>query len=293
MPENNFFYYTDRHYEFLYYLLSFAKEQYQSEDPMLADCAKELIRYILKSDETEPVVVTKLITEDEHAVIVNNNKYITFKDIVRTPNTKESENKDCYLVCFGPDARFATYDGFYLSMKKLKEICGKYPSENLIFLQFIQYLDEIEHGIRITLQTPLERWDETDYKHFCLHLVEDSIVKINSKINRWIEVGGERYGSWENPQFTHIIQWYYLSDDELKSMGVRKHIKWIYLYTHLNTINIWFMPFSTKDKRYVKKLQTFVNNICSMPITYDLSNYKEKIQFAESVMDRLATEFRL
>lgn len=292
MPKNNFFYYTDRHYEFLYYLLSFAKEQYQSEDPMLADCAKELIRYILKLDDNEPVAVTKLITEDEHAVIVNHNKYITIKDIVRNPNTEESENKDCYLVCFGPSAHFTIFNDLgvmYLSLKKLKEICCKYPSKNLIFLQFIQYLDDIERKIKITLQKPLERWDETDFKHFCLHLVDDSIVNIN----RGIEVNRAVYGSWENPQFTHIIIWYYLSDNELKSMGVRKHIKWIYLHTHLNTIDICFVPFHKKDERYVKKLQSFVNNICSMPITYDLGNYKEKIQFAESVMDQLAAEFRL
>ncbi|GEM_PF-1464508 len=293
MSKNNYFKYVEsgEHYYFLRYLLSFATKQYKDEDPMLSKCANELIRYILGMNQTENIIFTDFY---EDTVIVNHNKYIKIRDNVLVPHMEESEKKDYYFVCFDPSAGFSTYtcEGLhvmYLSIKKLKEICSKYPSKNLIFLQFVQYLDEQERRIRITLQTPIEQWNETEYRHFTLHLVEDSIVDMN----RMIRGQGVCYGSWENLQYTHSLYWYYISDDELKSMGIRNHIKQIYLYTHLNTIDICFKPFNEDNNQYTKKLQAFVNDMCPLPIAFDLNNYKEKIQYAENIMNRLIAEFEL
>lgn len=291
MLKNNYFNYvgSGEHYYFLLYLLSFATEQYKDEDPMLSECAKELIRYILGMNKTEKIIVTDIY---EETVIVNHNKYIKIREDL-VPHIEESEKKDYYFVCFNPSDGCSTSTNeelheMHLSIKKVKEICSKYQSKNLIFLQFVQYLDEQEREIQITLQTPIEQWNETDYRYFTLHLIEDSIVDMSRMIRAW-EVC---YGLWEDLQYTHSLYWYYISDDELKSMGIRNHIKQIYLYTHLNTINICFEPFKDNNQ-YVKKLQTFLNDICPMPITFDINNYKEKIQYAESIMDRLVAKFRL
>lgn len=54
-------------------MLSFAMEQYKDEDPLLSDCAKELIRYITGIDENESVVVTGL---DGDTFTVNHNIFV-------------------------------------------------------------------------------------------------------------------------------------------------------------------------------------------------------------------------
>lgn len=63
MQKNNYSNYAYEHKNFLHYLLSFAMEQYQDEDPILSHCAKELLRYVLDMDETETVAVTKFETD--------------------------------------------------------------------------------------------------------------------------------------------------------------------------------------------------------------------------------------
>lgn len=291
MPKNNYFNYTDHHYDFLYYLLSFAMEQYQDEEPLLSGCAKELIRYILGMDETESVVVTDF---DIFAVTVNHNKFIQFNSsFMFYPSPEQKENfKDWYFVCYDPSAFFdiGKYEELhimYLPMKKLKEICGKYQSKNQIFLQHIQYLEEQLSLIEVTMQTPINQWKEDDYKRFVLHLAEDSVIDLTGRID------GVRV-LWEgNPRYTRGLHWYFISDDDLEKMGVRNHIDAIYLHTRVNTINICFEPSSEDDDLYVKKLKSFVKNICPMPIFFDLSDYKEKIQYAESTMDQLVAEFKL
>lgn len=291
MQKNNYFRYTENQYDFLYYLLSFAMEQYQDEDPLLSDCAKDLIRYILDMDETENVVVTGF---DTFAVTVNYDRFIQFNGcFMFHPRPEQKDDyKNWYFVCYEPSALFAMekYEGLhiiYLPMKKLKEICEKYQSQNSIYLQHIQYLEEQTSMIETTLQTPMKQWREDDYRRFVLHLLEDSIISLTGRID------GIRV-FWEGiPQSAHGLLWYYIPDDCLKSMGVQDHINAIYLEMRFCTIKICFEPSGENDDLYVQKLRSFVKNICPMPIFFDLSDYKEKIQFAESVMDRLATEFRL
>lgn len=76
MAKNNYFNYVDFHNQnyFLIYLLSFAMDEYKDDDPLLSECAKELIRYILGMDKTENVIVTEYDGED--TFIVNHNKCI-------------------------------------------------------------------------------------------------------------------------------------------------------------------------------------------------------------------------
>lgn len=286
MSKNNYFYYTEQHYEFLNYLMSFAMDEYKDEDPMLSDCAKELIRYILKLGKTESVAVTKL---DQTVITVNYDKFIKFSDCFSCEPRLNPQNdfKNWYFVSYDPFSFFDTRDNgeryiTYLSMKKLKEICSKYKSSNQIFLQHVQYINEKKNMIDTTLFTPMKQWEEDDYQRFILHLLEESIIDMSRRI------------VWEiNPMYTCGLYWYFISKENLEKMGVRNHIDDICLHNRANTINICFTPSSENDDFYANKLRSFVNNINPLPLFFDLSDYKEKMKYAESIMDRLVAEFRL
>lgn len=292
MPKNNYFYYTYKHEDFLYYLLSFAMEQYQDEDPFLSDCAKELIRYILGMNETESVVVTKIDKGTVTFAIVNHDKFILIAGGDPFDLDLEENVKDWYFVHYDPFANFVMRQseelhGMYLSMNKLREICGKYPSRNMMFQQYIHFLDEQAVRIKATLQKPIKQWDEDDdYRRFSLHLVEDSVIDMT----RDVACVPARY-----PIHSHMLFWYYVTDDKLESMGVRGLVRSIYLYTRLNTINIRYVSEDNDNPYdpYVQKLKNFVREIHTMPIFFDLNNYKEAIQLAQSIMDHLTEEFRL
>ncbi len=59
---------------------------------------------------------------------------------------------------------------------------------------------------------------------------------------------------------------------------MQEHITEISSDMYFNTIEINLQPYlnDVEAKPYVEKLKSFVNDICPMPITLDLSNYKEK-----------------
>ncbi len=297
MPKNNYFCYTNEYKDFLYYLLSFATEQYRDEDPLLSGCAKELIRYILGMDEAENVVVTKFDSDavpgyDIVAVTVNHNKIILIgADLSEAQANLEENIRDWYFLHYAPYGYFTMVQSeglhvMFLSMKKLRKICAKYPSKNQIFLQYIQFLNEQAKKIEETLQTPIKQWDENDYRNFSAHLVEDSVIDMDRS------VVSERVYLGYKPKYSHGLLWYYIPDDKLESMGVREHVRAIHLQTRLNTINIRYVS-DTDDDPYVQKLRSFVEEIHQMPIFFDLNNYKEAIHYAQSIIDRLSEEFRL
>lgn len=307
MEKNNFFNHIDsgRCYAFLNYLMSFAMEQHEDEDPLLSECAKELIRYILNMNQDENIIVTtpdedieayvddediEAYVDEDFAVLflVNHNRYIRI-----TPYSYGCDiNKEYYNVIFNPAAGFGisktiNTNTIYLSIKKLIEIFSKYQSKNQLFIQFLQFLDEQEQMIQETLQKPIKQWNYTEYRYFTLHLVEDSIVDVNKSLSGLCT----SYDSYKDIKFWRSLKWYYISNDELNRMGC-KNIQ-IYLYTNLNTINIYIIPYDKKAERYVEKIEDFISNNFSVPITFDLNNYKEKFKYAESIMDRLKNEFRI
>ena len=303
MPKNNFFNYTNEHTDFLYYLLSFAMEQYQNEDPVLSDCARKLIRYVMGMDEAESAVVTMFDAEavpgyehDMTAAVINQEKYILIggSELSLAQSNLEDKFKNWYFVHYDPLANFIIEQSegkhdMYLSMKKLREICGKYPSKNPIFLHYMQFLDEQAGRIEATLQKPIKQWAADDHRRFCSHLMEDSIIDMTRPV-----ASKDLYlTNWyPNPKFSHSLYWYYIPEDQLERMGVRNHVYAIHLYTRLNTINIRYLS-DEDDDPYVQKLKSFVREICRMPIFFDLSNYREAIQLAQGILNRLAEEFRL
>lgn len=300
MPKNNYFNYTDEHKGFIYYLLSFAMEQHQEEDPLLSDCAKELIRYILGMDAAETVAVTGFdmdavpgFEQDMTGVVINQDKFILIggSALSFAQLNLEENIKNWHFVHYDP---FATEQSegvhrMYLSMKKLKEICRKYPSKNPVFQHYMQFLDEQAERIDRTLHTPIKQWKEADYRHFCSHLLEDAVIDMTRSFG-----GRQIYLAHYDPvpQYSHSLYWYDISDDKLERMGVREHVRAIYLHTRLNTINIRYVSGEDGDP-YVQKLRSFVRGIHPMPIFFDLSNYKEAIRLAQSIIDRLTEEFRL
>lgn len=295
MAKNNYFNYVDFHNQnyFLIYLLSFAMDEYKDDDPLLSECAKELIRYILGMDKTENVIVTEYDGED--TFIVNHNKCIlidqfppyTIADIFVEYNNVDY-NVDYYCVIYVPSLGFlGEPKGFpivYLSIKKLKEIYSKYPIKNEIYQHYMHWLEEQERLIQKTLQTPIEHWKLRNEGHlFVTHLLEDSIVDVSKGIGM--------ADLWSSG-----LCWYFVSKNELRTMGVHDYICRIYLLIARAKIEICFHCYNDGDdkaKKCVKEMESFVNNICPMPMTFDLSDYKEKIQYAQRIMDRLKTEFKL
>ena len=75
-------------------------------------------------------------------------------------NLKE-DVRDWYFVHYNPFGYFTMVQSeglhvIYLSMKKLREICGKYPSKDRIFLQYMQFLDEQTSKIKTTMRKPMK-----------------------------------------------------------------------------------------------------------------------------------------
>lgn len=260
---------------------------------MLSGCAKELIRYILGMEENSAVVAEL----DDWTFIVNCNKYIGINsENYGTHIIGMLESGEYYYVCYEPSGVFdlkksKEFHAIYLSMKKLREICVKYQSDNPIYLQYMQYLDEQERWIQTTLQKPMDQWKDDDYQALTLHLLEDSVVDASGEIKGCT---GCHINSWERQNITFGLAWYYISEDELRSMGVSEQIRTIYLNSAFKKIDFGFAKTNDANAdQYIQKLRDFINNICPMPITFDMSNYKEKFQLAQSIMDRLAAEFKL
>jgi len=303
MPKNNFFNYTNEHTDFLYYLLSFAMEQYQNEDPVLSDCAKALTRYIMGMDETESIASVRFDTNAvpgyEHymtAVVINCDQFILIGGyaLCLAQENLEENIENWYFVHYDPFANVARQqlengNVMYLSMKKLREICGKYPSKDPIFLHYMQFLDEQAGRIEATLQKPINQWDVDDHRRFCSHLMEDSVIDMTRSVASE-DVYFQNY--YPDPKFSHCLHWYYIPDGQLERMGVRDHVRAIHLYTRLNSIHIRYVS-NEDDNPYVQMLRNFVRGIHQMPIFFDLDNYKEAIQLAQGVLDRLAEEFRI
>ena len=260
-------------YCFLSDLLSYAIEP-KREDLLLSGCVRELIRHIWGMDDAGNVVNHgNLYSGYEYALLVaikcyDRRNYFVYDLYANFFITKDGEQPTC------------------LSRKKLKEICEKCPSKNQSYLQYVERLETETLRLETILQTPIERWDAKDYSRFNAHLIEDAIVDIA----RGIKPKDFYFANGSLPGF----EWYHISNDELRNMGIRKYVNDIFLYTRLNTINICFKLKSySKPNKYVQALLNYADYIGLMPITFGLSDYKEKFQYAQSIMDRLIAEFRV
>ena len=232
MIKNSYFHYVNlgEHYCFLCYLLSFAIDELRNDDPLLSDCAKELIRYILGMDETEDVIITEF---DGGTITVNHNKSIQFDNIYEHVFSSfpkyNSTNKKVCLVYYGNCDTIYTNKKevshtIDLPMKKLKKILNKYPSKNAILQHYLQYIDDQERMIQITLQMPKEQWDQYDKLNFITHLNEDAIIDMSK--GRFFDLR------------EMTLSWYFFSSNELKSMGIHNYISEICLNIDFTEIGV-------------------------------------------------------
>lgn len=134
-------------------------EEYQTTDPVLSDCAKELIRYIIGTDQTETVTVTDILKK-QNMVVINENKYIFIQDDKLYQNwnlsklknlRKESllkkgiDEKNIYCVCYSPLGKPCyESDVLYINRRQFLQICNSYQSSNQIYNSYLEYLTYID-----------------------------------------------------------------------------------------------------------------------------------------------------
>ncbi|MDR0916297.1 MAG: PD-(D/E)XK nuclease family protein [Oscillospiraceae bacterium] len=214
---------------FICYLLSFAMRDYESKDPALAECARELLRKMLGEAAPQDIVVTDIMRQHEHIdvlVVVNEDTYIVIEDKTFSGTHGDQINRYCESVReeFKSERVFGVYfkiveqayreDGVVnITRADLLELFAKHESENAVYNSYIEYLKYIDDDVNSWRALPINEWREKTnhaYKGFFTHLVQDNIIDIDkSNDYGWHYVSNPSGGFW--------CLWWYSLPETLKA----------------------------------------------------------------------------
>lgn len=286
---NNFFSSRDLniHVRFVNYLLRFATSEISQKDPMLSACANNIFRYILDIPDGKALTVRFL--EDSRTFVVNETEYVyisrfsTFGETITTDYALrafgESFSKEQFLgVYYDPEGyndgssymRMTVVDDiiFWLSRNGLRNILRRYPAEDTIVFQYLEWLNMRLQDLY--LEKPIEDWNRNDNYNFAVRLLEEGII------DRYqgLFIGEEIRWSYRHPEYFGIedknIIYFYLEKGAIKCGYVTRHIS---CYLEENYIAL------------TAKLDKLFKGI-----TIDVTNYREKFQYAQSVFGGLKGE---
>lgn len=316
MLKNNLFFWIEPQlsYRFIFYLLSFALKEYQTNDLSLTDCAKELVRYIMGIDATEDITVTDIF-EKENIVMINETKYIFIQNGKtslswnlsklkgeRNNNIMEKEiaEENIYCVYYDPlEQPNPLPDILHITRKQLLQICEAHQSTNHIYNSYLEYLKYIDSEINAFITRPIEEWKYSDYTYigFFHHLVENEIID-SSKGYDWCRPSGQ---PTEEPAWW--FKWYYITPETLIKMGIdQTEVSHICLWIKNDTVRITCVLYGVNrtetQKTIVQKIRHFIiSNFPdmddSLKLSYNINNYREKFKYMEHIMSKLETDFRI
>ena len=330
--KNNLFYYATSELSqdaFICYLLSFAFEKFMKTDKALNNCAKELLGIMLEREDYNSLVVTDIKKQYKNIdvlVELNDGSFIIIED--KTFGSQSNDQINRYrktLIEEGvpKDKIFCVYYKIVeqdhpeenivnITRADLLKIFAKYPSENLIYnhyAEYLKYIDEDANAFKSDFD--IENW-RSKYSHvyggFFTHLINSGIVKTfgNKNDYGWHYVNNKRGGVW-------VLWWSVLSDVELENMGIGPGpISKLYLQIEDNHVAVKLRVLENSNRETIKHIRSllanyFVENVQGFfqtplrygktltvgRIQYDMDNYKNIISLMENTLKKAKKELEI
>lgn len=317
MIKNNLFKFATKELSqdaFICWLMNFAHSDHLGENPILTECAKELLAKMLKIQE--PLVVTSIERQYKNidVLIQVNNKYnIIIEDktftsehsdqINRYRKMLENENFQNIICVYYKivEENFTGHVDVQITRKDLIDVFSKYinTAKNAIFTDYYENLLEIETETQAYMNTKIELW-RIEYNHvyrgFFSHLINDNIISL-SRGGGWGYIPNQSKGFWG-------LWWFYLGNAELNACGLFETlVDDVYLQIEDNLIAVkmtgvteksnevrWslFDYFKSRTPEFQKKVFKNGKHMTIGYITYDEKNYKEKINLMQDIMESIA-----
>jgi len=298
---------------FFCWLLSFAVEKHSREEPLLTECAKDLLVLF----DVTSVMIKEIKRQYQHIdilVCLENGEYVIIEDKTYTAQHGEqlkryAENlsvdgckissdkiKTVYLKIV--EQAWTENDAINVTRDDLLKIFEKYIDNvgNQIFIDYYRHLRSIERGVKAyqNLENDISKWDNLSYIGFFTHLQKDKIVD-----DGW-------WGYVPNPTggFS-CLNFYWLGEKELEPSGLfQAGASELYLQIEDNIIavkltcsdktdsyNIRWNIFEyfverLRSNNYSVKKKTFRPGtwmtVCY--VEYNFDDYKDKINAMISIM---------
>lgn len=313
MRKNNLFMFATSELSqdaFICWLLNFAHKDHQDEDPILKECAKEFLSFILPLEEELVVTDIKrqyneidvLITVNDKYNIIIEDKTFTGQNGNQIQRYKEKLSKKGYqnIICVYykiVEQAEEEQDIININRSLLIGLFSKYEKQttNQIFLNYYEYLLYLDWAVNCYKTEPIKNWTGIKnhaYKGFFTHLINDKIIETDKHYS-WNYVPNRSGG-------INALWWYFVDSKNLSASNLSElHFHSIYLQIENNIIAV---KMSVKDNysvdvrwslyQYIKVMVPYFTKKAfqkgkSMTIgyiEYDENNYKEKIDLMEKVM---------
>lgn len=299
---------------FICWLLNFAHKNHQDEDPILRECAKELLSIIIQTDEE--LIITKITKQYKNidVLIEVNGKYnIIIEDKTFTGqhgdqiNTyrKVLENEDRKnIICVYYkiiEQSLKEENALNITRHDLIELFAKYvdKTDNNVFKDYYDYLLSIERMVNSYKTEPIENW-VLDYGHaykgFFVHLIESEIIRVNRPYG-WQYVANPSGGM-------RALWWFNLSREELDGCNLlEENVSNLYLQIEDDIIALKITGNVEQTNNIRWSLYNYVKgqvpSFNKKPfkkgkwmtvgyIKYDEKNYLEKIDLMQNIMQSIA-----
>lgn len=313
---NNLFFYGTSELSqdaFICYLLSFAMEEYKSNDKELSKCAKELLINMGIDDEIFHIELKRQYKKIDILVEVNKKYNIIIEDKTFTSQSNGQINK--YKRILEEEGRENIMCVYYkiieqakpeegvinITRKELLNIFRKYKTNDKIFNNYVEYLEWIDKDVNSYKNLEIGNWSANSYRGFFTHLIEDNIID-KSRGYGWDYVAnnsGGFMGLW----------WHWVNKISSNTIIDSKYFEEIYLQIENDIIAIklsrnencsdietaeyrWklYEYFKSKIPEFNKKIFRNGKYMTIGFINYNNENYKEKIKLLERTIINLENE---
>lgn len=295
---------------FICYLLNFAHQDHLDEDPVLSQCAKQLLALVIEDEKD--LTITKIQRQYKNIDIlveVNGKYHVIIED--KTFSNHHHDQINRYKNALIEEGRSNVVTVFYkiveqphqedvdvtITRRDLIKLFSSFidQTSNTIFNDYLEYLLEIEADVNSFKTAPMSIWRKEYnhvYKGFFSHLVDNRIVQLDRNWG-WGYVPNQANGFWG-------FWWFFLDSGELDSCQLKESVlDELYLQIEDNAISIkmtgktdktnaarWslYEYFREKVPGFEKKTFRQGRSMTIGYITYNETNYCDKIAVMENAM---------
>lgn len=314
LSSNNLFRYATSELSqdaFISWLLSHALKENINKNPLLTECALEFLHKIKRLEKVTYITnilqqednIDVLVQGDGFEIIIEDKTYTNTHDnqiqnYLETRVNKVSDNTDVFCVLYKIIEQPHPEKGvdFEFTRNILLDMFRKYrvKSDNLIFNDYVDFLEDIEAKTQSYINLPIQKWNDYAYRGFFVHLAS----KLNLSPYWWGYVANPSGGF-------QCYSWNFITSDELDKIGITdEYLDELYLQIENDIIAVKMTPGKDRDKandiRY-KLYCYFKDNIIGFNkknfrygkymtvgfIKYNETNYKNKIDVIQKVANNL------
>ena len=302
---------------FISWLLSHALKENLEINPLMTECALEFLHKItmLKnvthinaiSRQTDKIDVLvqgdgfELIIEDKTFTHTHHNQIANYHDI-RASKVPNGTEIICVLYKIVEQCYKENGVDFEYTREVLLGIMRKYrqQSNNVIFNDYVDYLEYIEEQTQSYNRLPIEQWNSDAYRGFFVHLEQDLGVTPS-----WWGYVSNPSGGFQCFTFDFITR------EQLNSIGITEdYLESLYLQIEDHIIAVkmsagkdrekgrdirqrLFDYFKTEIQDFEKKTFRYGRWMTIGYINYNEKNYKEKINEIQKASNGLKEKFKM